>query len=156
MILSRLLTGQINLYDSGAEDTEFCKRVELALNNLKWNLQGSPDITFDSKNHVVVAAQSVVGEPEGDYPGFTNMKDTPPASSPGDGHTLYRLLVGKDDAEFCKYVEQKLNEGWKLYGSPSLAFDGTHVIAARAVIREEKGPYRGYVPITRIPPRAQL
>jgi hypothetical protein len=47
----------------------------------------------------------------------------------------YRLITGVDDADFCKRISSILDEGYELYGSPSVTFNGTHVIAAQAVIR---------------------
>ena len=54
---------------------------------------------------------------------------------------LYSLLTGPDDETFCKRVCEKLNNGWELYGSPSLTFDGKNVIAGQALIKEVKGEY---------------
>lgn len=47
----------------------------------------------------------------------------------------YRLLTGPDDAEFCGRVSDALDQGYELYGSPALTFDGRRVIAAQAVVR---------------------
>ena len=47
----------------------------------------------------------------------------------------YRLLTGPDDAEFCERVSDALDQGYELYGSPALTFDGGRVIAAQAVVR---------------------
>lgn len=46
----------------------------------------------------------------------------------------YRLITGKDDANFCKRISGLLDEGYKLYGSPSCTFNGQDVIVAQAVI----------------------
>ena len=46
----------------------------------------------------------------------------------------YRLLTGPDTAEFCHRVSAALDEGYVLYGSPSLTFDGTTTYVAQAVI----------------------
>ncbi|PAB60362.1 DUF1737 domain-containing protein [Anaeromicrobium sediminis] len=46
----------------------------------------------------------------------------------------YRLITGKDDANFCKRISKLLDEGYKLYGSPSCTFNGEDVIVAQAVI----------------------
>lgn len=46
----------------------------------------------------------------------------------------YRLLTGPDDSAFCKRVSDALAEGYQLYGSPALTYDGEQVIAAQAVI----------------------
>ncbi len=54
---------------------------------------------------------------------------------------LYSFLTGPDDAAFCKRVAERLNDGWELYGSPSLIFDGKKVIAGQAVIKEVAGEF---------------
>ncbi len=46
----------------------------------------------------------------------------------------YRLITGKDDANFCQRISKLLDEGYKLYGSPSCTFNGQDVIVAQAVI----------------------
>jgi hypothetical protein len=46
----------------------------------------------------------------------------------------YRLITGKDDASFCKRISELLDEGYKLYGSPSCTFNGQDVIVSQAVI----------------------
>ncbi|MCG5469057.1 DUF1737 domain-containing protein [Micromonospora sp. LAH09] len=46
----------------------------------------------------------------------------------------YRLITGPDDAEFCARVSALLDQGYQLYGSPALTFDGDRVIAAQAVV----------------------
>lgn len=55
---------------------------------------------------------------------------------------LYRLLTGSDDAAFCKKVSEALNQGWSLYGSPSVATnsDGS-AICGQAVIKEAPGDW---------------
>ena len=54
--------------------------------------------------------------------------------NPPDDLPIYRLLTGKDDSTFCKRVSEALKLGYRLYGSPSIAFNGTDVIAAQAVV----------------------
>jgi hypothetical protein len=54
---------------------------------------------------------------------------------------LYRLLTGPDDAAFCHKVSAALNQGWQLYGTPTLTFDGARVIAGQAVVKEVAGDY---------------
>lgn len=54
---------------------------------------------------------------------------------------LYSLLTGPDDEAFCKRVAERLNNGWQLYGNPSLTFDGKNVIAGQAVIKEVEGEF---------------
>ncbi|WP_420560667.1 DUF1737 domain-containing protein [Tepidicaulis sp.] len=48
----------------------------------------------------------------------------------------YRLLTGPDDRAFCEKVSEALENGYRLYGSPSLTFNGERVIAAQAVIKD--------------------
>lgn len=47
----------------------------------------------------------------------------------------YRLLTGPDDKSFCERVSAALDQGYKLYGSPAITFDGKRCIVAQAVIR---------------------
>lgn len=49
----------------------------------------------------------------------------------------YKLVTGKDDSEFCYRITKLLAEGYELYGSPSLAFNGQHMVVAQAVIKQE-------------------
>lgn len=49
----------------------------------------------------------------------------------------YKLITGKDDADFCARVTQLLAEGYELYGSPALSFNGEHMVAAQAVVKQE-------------------
>lgn len=44
-------------------------------------------------------------------------------STPPDDRPIYRLLTGQDDRAFCDRVSEALAQGWRLYGSPSLAWD---------------------------------
>ncbi|GAB0105959.1 DUF1737 domain-containing protein [Nocardia sp. JMUB6875] len=46
----------------------------------------------------------------------------------------YRMITGPDDAKFCERISDLLDEGYRLYGSPSVTFNGTSVIAAQAVV----------------------
>lgn len=50
----------------------------------------------------------------------------------------YRYLTGKDDSSFCHRVTKALNEGWQLYGSPTLTFDAAkgHVVCGQAIMKE--------------------
>ena len=36
---------------------------------------------------------------------------------------IYRLLTGRVDHAFCERVSEALEQGWRLYGSPIMAFD---------------------------------
>jgi len=60
---------------------------------------------------------------------FTTPEDRP----------IYRLLTGKDDRAFCERVSEALAQGWRLYGSPSLAWDTENncMKAAQAVVWHE-------------------
>lgn len=49
---------------------------------------------------------------------------------------VYRYLTGKDDVHFCARVTQALNEGYQLYGSPTMTFNGTDVIVGQAIIKQ--------------------
>lgn len=50
----------------------------------------------------------------------------------------YRLLTGIDDSAFCQKVSDALKDGYELYGSPSVTFNGKNVIAAQAVVLKKK------------------
>jgi hypothetical protein len=54
--------------------------------------------------------------------------------SPPDGLPTYRILTGVDDASFCRRVSDAIALGYKLYGSPSVTFNGQSVIVAQAII----------------------
>ena len=49
----------------------------------------------------------------------------------------YRLLTGPDTHEFCKRVSDALADGYVLYGSPALTFDGTTTYVSQAVVLPE-------------------
>ena len=49
---------------------------------------------------------------------------------------LYRYLTGKDDVNFCARVTKALNEGYELYGSPTMTFNGMDVIVGQAIVKE--------------------
>jgi hypothetical protein len=46
----------------------------------------------------------------------------------------YRLLTGPDDKAFCEKVSKALEDGYELYGSPSITFNGEHCMVAQAVV----------------------
>ena len=56
-----------------------------------------------------------------------------PAAKP-EAPKRYRLLTGIDDSNFCQKVSDALNNGYELYGSPSITFTGKTAYAAQAVI----------------------
>ena len=47
----------------------------------------------------------------------------------------YKLITGKDNSEFCDRITGLLNQGYELYGSPALSFNGEHMIVAQAVVK---------------------
>lgn len=49
---------------------------------------------------------------------------------------IYRYLTGKDDSSFCARVTQALNDGYVLYGSPTMTFNGKDVIVGQAITKE--------------------
>ncbi|MAT21157.1 MAG: hypothetical protein CL419_08540 [Acidimicrobiaceae bacterium] len=51
-----------------------------------------------------------------------------------DGRLRYRLLTGPDDRSFCERISAALDEGYVLYGSPSITHTPNGVIAAQAVV----------------------
>lgn len=57
---------------------------------------------------------------------------------------LYRYFTGPDDKHFCLRVSEALNQGWELYGNPTLTFDAARglVIAGQAVVKESPGEFR--------------
>lgn len=46
----------------------------------------------------------------------------------------YRLITGPDDRSFCERISAALAEGYVLHGGPAVAFNGTSVTCAQAVI----------------------
>jgi hypothetical protein len=63
-------------------------------------------------------------------------QQTPEQVAEPGGRLRYRLLTGPDDRSFCERVSQALAEGYRLYGNPSVTFDGQRVVAAQAVVLE--------------------
>ncbi|HLD76683.1 MAG TPA: DUF1737 domain-containing protein [Rickettsiales bacterium] len=51
-----------------------------------------------------------------------------------NGKLCYRLLTGIDDKAFCERVSKALAQGYELYGSPSIVFNGKNNIVAQAVV----------------------
>lgn len=47
----------------------------------------------------------------------------------------YKLITGKDDSSFCARVTKALSEGYELYGSPTMAFNGQHIIVGQAMFK---------------------
>jgi hypothetical protein len=57
-------------------------------------------------------------------------------SHPPQGLPRYRLLTGKDDAEFCRRVSDAIALGYQ-YGSPAATFNGEQVVVAQALLWPE-------------------
>ena len=55
-----------------------------------------------------------------------------------DKRLRYRLITGKDDANFCERISKLIEKGYSLYGSPSVTYNGKDVIAAQAVVLIDK------------------
>ena len=49
---------------------------------------------------------------------------------------LYRFLTGPDNDEFCHRISEALSNGWELYGSPALSYNGETVIAGQAITKQ--------------------
>lgn len=49
---------------------------------------------------------------------------------------IYRYLTGKDDVNFCARVTKALNEGYELYGAPTMTFNGADVIVGQVITKE--------------------
>ncbi|MBV6657522.1 MAG: DUF1737 domain-containing protein [Devosiaceae bacterium] len=65
---------------------------------------------------------------------------------------LYRLLTGPDEGDsFCRKVTRALNDGWTLYGSPTLSFDAAtgKTMCAQAVVTEQAGTYSEDEPLSK-------
>ena len=52
----------------------------------------------------------------------------------------YILLTGRDDAAFCQRVSDRMDEGYELYGSPSITFNffKRHPVVAQALVLKKK------------------
>jgi hypothetical protein len=57
--------------------------------------------------------------------------------------TLYRMLTGPDDAQFCHRVTEALSKGWQLYGTPSLTYDTEQkkVMCGQAITKQVAADY---------------
>lgn len=49
---------------------------------------------------------------------------------------VYRYLTGKDDVNFCARVTKALNEGYELYGAPTMSFNGSEIIVGQAIVKD--------------------
>jgi hypothetical protein len=59
---------------------------------------------------------------------------TPPEPADSAPRLAYRLLTGPDDAAFCERVSEALADGYQLHGNPAIAYDGTRVVVAQALV----------------------
>lgn len=50
----------------------------------------------------------------------------------------YKLLTGIDDAVFCQRVSDALKDGYELYGSPAITYNGKNNIVAQALVLKKK------------------
>ena len=66
-------------------------------------------------------------------------------STPPDDKPTYRLLTGRDDRAFCDRVSEALAQGWRLYGSPSITYDGGMdcIKVAQAVVWKDADVVKG-------------
>jgi hypothetical protein len=62
----------------------------------------------------------------------------PAAAAKKPVHQTYKILTGIDNAAFCDRVCQALAEGYELYGSPAITFDGKNNIVAQALVYKKK------------------
>jgi len=46
----------------------------------------------------------------------------------------YLLISGPDDGDFSSKVSAAIDEGYELYGSPALTYDGERAIIAQALV----------------------
>ena len=51
---------------------------------------------------------------------------------------LYRYITGIDDSSFCLRISKLLNKGLKLYGNPTLTYNGKNNIVGQVVIKKVK------------------
>lgn len=66
-----------------------------------------------------------------------NMSKDKPKAKPKN----YILLTGRDDAAFCQRVSDRMDDGYELYGSPSITFNslfGRAVVAQALVLKKSK------------------
>ena len=61
-----------------------------------------------------------------------------PVAATEDAPKRYRMLTGIDDSAFCQKVSDALDDGYELYGSPTMTFNGSNVIVGQAVVLKKK------------------
>jgi hypothetical protein len=60
--------------------------------------------------------------------------------TPAKKQKNYILLTGRDDSAFCQRVSDRMDEGYELYGSPSITFNifkGYPVVAQALVLKKK-------------------
>lgn len=65
-------------------------------------------------------------------------KVAPPIVATEGSPKRYRMLTGIDDSAFCQKVSDALDDGYELYGSPTMTFNGSNVIVGQAVVLKKK------------------
>ena len=50
----------------------------------------------------------------------------------------YKLITGKESSGFSERVTELLKQGYELYGSPALSFDGEQMVVAQALVKTTK------------------
>ena len=50
--------------------------------------------------------------------------------------------------EYALCALKNLQNGWELYGNPTLTFDGEHIICGQAVVKESDGGYDPEKPLS--------
>lgn len=57
--------------------------------------------------------------------------------------TIYRCITDDDTSGFCHRVSEALSRGWRLHGSPSMAFDPLKGVMrmAQAVTKDIQAEY---------------
>jgi hypothetical protein len=60
--------------------------------------------------------------------------------TPAKKQKNYILLTGRDDSAFCQRVSDRMDEGYELYGSPSITFNilKGHPVVAQALVFKKK------------------
>ena len=85
------------------------------------------------------ATKAAAAKPAAAKPASAPAEVTPATEAP---KKRYRMLTGIDDSAFCQKVSDALNDGYELYGSPTMTFDGKNVYVGQAVILK-KLPKKG-------------
>jgi len=51
---------------------------------------------------------------------------------------VYSYMTGPDDSTFCLRVTERLNDGWELYGPPTLTYnlETKRVICGQVVVKD--------------------